>query len=47
MTSLDALRGALEARGTPPFVTCHISHLYRTGASLYFTFLARRSAARR
>jgi alkyldihydroxyacetonephosphate synthase len=37
----DALRGALEARGTPAFVTCHISHLYRTGASLYFTFLAR------
>jgi alkyldihydroxyacetonephosphate synthase len=37
----EALRGALEARGTPAFVTCHISHLYRSGASLYFTFLAR------
>ncbi len=37
----DALRGALSARGTPPLVMCHVSHLYRSGASLYFTFLAR------
>jgi alkyldihydroxyacetonephosphate synthase len=37
----DALREALGARGTPPLVMCHISHLYPTGASLYFTFLAR------
>jgi alkyldihydroxyacetonephosphate synthase len=37
----DALRGALAERGTPPIVTCHVSHLYRSGASLYFTFLAR------
>jgi alkyldihydroxyacetonephosphate synthase len=36
-----ALREALGARGTPPLVGCHISHLYPTGASLYFTFLAR------
>jgi alkyldihydroxyacetonephosphate synthase len=36
-----ALRGALTARGTPPIVGCHVSHLYPTGASLYFTFLAR------
>jgi alkyldihydroxyacetonephosphate synthase len=36
----EALRGTLEARGTPAFVTCHVSHLYRSGASLYFTFLA-------
>ena len=28
------------ARATPPFVACHISHLYPSGASLYFTFLA-------
>ena len=39
-----ALRGALGARGTPAVVMCHISHLYPTGASLYFTFLARREA---
>ena len=37
----EALRGALSARGTPPLVMCHVSHLYRSGASLYFTFLAR------
>ena len=37
----DALREALAARGTPPLVLCHVSHLYRSGASLYFTFLAR------
>jgi len=36
-----ALRDALSARGTPPLVMCHISHLYPSGASLYFTFLAR------
>ena len=37
----DALRGALEARGTPGLVMCHVSHLYRSGASLYFSFFAR------
>jgi alkyldihydroxyacetonephosphate synthase len=37
----EALREALAARGTPPRVTCHVSHLYPSGASLYFTFLAR------
>jgi alkyldihydroxyacetonephosphate synthase len=37
----DALRGALAERGTPPIVMCHVSHLYPSGASLYFTFLAR------
>jgi alkyldihydroxyacetonephosphate synthase len=35
-----ALSGALAA--TPPTVGCHVSHLYPTGASLYFTVLARR-----
>jgi alkyldihydroxyacetonephosphate synthase len=39
-----ALRGALARRGTPALVMCHVSHLYRSGASLYFTFLARREA---
>jgi alkyldihydroxyacetonephosphate synthase len=37
----DALRRSLSARGTPPLVMCHVSHLYRSGASLYYTFLAR------
>jgi alkyldihydroxyacetonephosphate synthase len=37
----EALRAALSGRGTPPLVMCHVSHLYASGASLYFTFLAR------
>ncbi|HEV2060131.1 MAG TPA: FAD-linked oxidase C-terminal domain-containing protein, partial [Solirubrobacteraceae bacterium] len=36
-----ALHDALARRGTPAVVMCHVSHLYPTGASLYFTFLAR------
>jgi alkyldihydroxyacetonephosphate synthase len=40
-----ALRRSLTDAGTPPVVMCHISHLYRSGASLYFTFLARQSDA--
>jgi alkyldihydroxyacetonephosphate synthase len=36
-----ALRSSLGARGTPPLVMCHVSHLYPSGASLYFTFMAR------
>ncbi len=35
------LRSTLASRGTPALVGCHVSHLYPTGASLYFTFLAR------
>jgi alkyldihydroxyacetonephosphate synthase len=37
----SALREALGARGTPALVACHVSHLYPSGASLYFTFIAR------
>jgi alkyldihydroxyacetonephosphate synthase len=37
----DALRAALSARGTDALVMCHVSHLYRAGASLYFSFFAR------
>jgi alkyldihydroxyacetonephosphate synthase len=36
-----ALADTLGARATPPLVMCHVSHLYETGASLYFTFIAR------
>jgi alkyldihydroxyacetonephosphate synthase len=36
-----AIAEALEAQGTPGLVMCHVSHLYETGASLYFTFIAR------
>ena len=46
-SGLEALRAAvsatltdaLTAQGTPPVVLCHISHVYETGASLYFTVL--------
>ncbi|GAA0515485.1 alkyldihydroxyacetonephosphate synthase [Saccharopolyspora erythraea NRRL 2338] len=33
----DALTSALSAQGTSALVLCHISHVYETGASLYFT----------
>ncbi len=33
----DALRNALTEQGTPPLILCHVSHVYPTGASLYFT----------
>jgi alkyldihydroxyacetonephosphate synthase len=35
-----ALTESLRADGRAPLVGCHISHLYPTGASLYFTVLA-------
>lgn len=37
----EAIARALGERGTPGLVMCHISHVYETGASLYFTFIAR------
>jgi alkyldihydroxyacetonephosphate synthase len=41
----DAVAGAIERaladEGTPGIVMCHVSHLYETGASLYYTFIAR------
>ncbi|MFD3509890.1 FAD-binding oxidoreductase [Nocardia sp. NPDC058666] len=36
-----ALMDALGAQGTPALVMCHISHTYPTGASLYFTVVAK------
>jgi alkyldihydroxyacetonephosphate synthase len=36
-----ALDRALRDQGTPPIVMCHLSHGYRDGASLYFTFVSR------
>ncbi len=35
-----ALTDSLTASGTPPLVMCHISHVYESGASLYFTVVA-------
>lgn len=36
-----ALTDSLAGQGTPPLVMCHISHTYPTGASLYFTVIAK------
>lgn len=41
-----AIAEALVEQGTPGLAMCHISHLYETGASLYFTFLARQREGR-
>ena len=38
-----ALHRSLGEAGTPALVMCHVSHLYRSGASLYFTFIARQA----
>jgi alkyldihydroxyacetonephosphate synthase len=37
-----AIHGSLAGQGTPGLVFCHLSHAYADGASLYFTFIARR-----
>jgi alkyldihydroxyacetonephosphate synthase len=36
----NAIEAALATGGTAGLVFCHLSHAYRDGASLYFTFLA-------
>jgi alkyldihydroxyacetonephosphate synthase len=36
----EALSDSLTRNARPPLVGCHVSHLYPTGASLYFTVLA-------
>jgi alkyldihydroxyacetonephosphate synthase len=38
-----AIAAALSACGTQGLVMCHVSHVYETGASLYFTLIARQS----
>ena len=40
-TVTQAIAGALSAYGTPGLVMCHVSHVYESGACLYFTFIAR------
>jgi alkyldihydroxyacetonephosphate synthase len=42
----EAISQALREQGTPGLVLCHVSHLYETGASLYFTFIARQREGR-
>jgi alkyldihydroxyacetonephosphate synthase len=41
---LDAVRQALTASLGSPLVMCHVSHVYGTGASLYFTVVTAQSA---
>ena len=41
-SNLAALHGAVRAALPGLLVGCHVSHLYPTGASLYFTVLGRR-----
>lgn len=36
----EALMTSLAESGTPALVMCHVSHVYPTGASLYFTVVA-------
>ena len=36
----EALTSSLAESGTPALVLCHISHVYASGASLYFTVVA-------
>lgn len=36
----EALVRSLTDQGTPPLVLCHVSHVYETGASLYFTVIS-------
>jgi alkyldihydroxyacetonephosphate synthase len=40
----QGLVGSLTEQGTPPIVLCHVSHVYETGASLYFTVAAKQTS---
>jgi alkyldihydroxyacetonephosphate synthase len=40
-TVAAAIEQALRGCGTPGMVMCHVSHVYESGASLYFTLIAR------
>lgn len=40
----EAVQSALASQGTPALVLCHISHVYETGASLYFTVVCAQAA---
>ncbi len=37
----QAIHRAMEEAGSPGVVLCHLSHVYPSGTSLYYTFLAR------
>jgi alkyldihydroxyacetonephosphate synthase len=36
--TMEAIRAGVLESGVPPWAGCHISHTYRCGASVYFTF---------
>ena len=40
----QSLTDTLTGAGTPPLVMCHLSHVYPTGASLYFTVVSAQGA---
>ena len=44
--TLENIRQAIRDTGADPWVGCHISHNYHTGASLYFTFGCRQIEGR-
>lgn len=39
----SAVTASLTAQGTPPLLLCHISHVYATGVSLYFTVACKKN----
>ncbi|MFY9979015.1 MAG: FAD-binding oxidoreductase [Candidatus Sulfotelmatobacter sp.] len=44
--TVDVLRGKIAESGAHPWVGCHISHTYQSGASVYFTFAFRQQPER-
>ncbi|MDH5361896.1 MAG: FAD-binding oxidoreductase [Aigarchaeota archaeon] len=42
----EAIEEAIASMGVKPYVMCHVSHLYKDGASLYYTFLAKQVEGR-
>jgi alkyldihydroxyacetonephosphate synthase len=42
-TGGDAIRGAIADYGSESIVTCHLSHSYVTGSSLYFIFFGKQA----
>jgi alkyldihydroxyacetonephosphate synthase len=43
---MSAFAVAFQELNVPGYAMAHVSHVYRTGASLYFTFMAKQLAGR-
>ena len=43
---VEGMEAAADAHGTPAYVFCHISHMYESGCSLYFTYFFREERGR-